>query len=861
MTFSIRLKLIAFTFCIVLLVGGGIFVYSVYQGRERILAAYQQEARETAAFVADTIINDVYFLDLRSLRLRMVSTRVNPDIKYTYVTDVEGGVLTDGTEENRLREQKLTDPFSLDMLRSTTWISQIDGSLLKVGGPVLAPDGARIGYFQVGFSLDAPTHTGREATKTSLYVTLVSLGVGALLAFILATSFSRPILSIVRASEEIGQGKLDTRLPVKRGDELGTLAHYINRMAEALQKRQAESERKTQELQALYTVTNTVNRSIDIDSCMQMALRTTIDVLGVDAGRLYVFDEKINALRLAVHWGIPEDQLSGIGHYAPGEGVIGRIFVENKPFVFADVETDPNYQAMARGKLAQRGGYRSVAGFPITIKDRPVGVIYLYGKTVREFTPQDFELLSSIGSQIGVAVENARLFQETQGNLERVRALREIDQAITSTLNLDAVLNVLLQKIDLVLPYSATTVRLFNKQSRLLEPVACRNLDEEEWKAGQWRAGRGIPNVVFETRAPVKINNVQTDPRNKDLNFFSKHGLVSYLGVPLIVKDEVLGVISFYTKEEHEFSNEEVEFLSTLAGQAAVAIHNSQLYQKMTKLAADLSRSNKVKDEFLSVMSHELRTPLNVVMGYTGMIKDRLLGEINPEQEKALEKVINRARDQLTMINSILQATQIEAEGVKVDLQEFPLGTLLDQIRSNYGMPLSKELNIVWDYPSDLPVINTDGEKLKHILHNLINNAMKFTARGHVTVSARVTESSRQNAESSVQQGKDLPTADRLLPTSGRWVEFKVSDTGVGIAKEFFPVIFERFHQVDSSETRKYGGVGIGLYIVKKFTELLGGKVELESEEGKGSTFTVIIPVADHQGAEKEEAGERVSSR
>ena len=450
--------------------------------------------------------------------------------------------------------------------------------------------------------------------------------------------------------------------------------------------------------------------------------------------------------------------------------------------------------------------------------------------------------------------DNTRLVGETRRNLERVRALHEIDIAITSTLDLGTVLGVLLEKIDLVLPYSAVTIRLFNRESGLLEPVACRNLDEEEWKAKQWRAGRGVPNVVFETRAPVRINNVQTDPRNKDLNFFRKHGLVSYLGAPLIVQGEVLGVISFYTKEEHEFSNEEIEFLTMLAGQAAIAIHNSQLYQEMVSLAAQLSRSNKVKDEFLSVMSHELRTPLNVVMGYTGMIRDRLLGEINPEQEKALEKVISRARDQLTMISSILQATQLEAEGIKVERGEISLGDLLDDLRSSYAIPLDKEISLIWDYPSDLPVIHTDGEKLKHILHNLINNAIKFTAGGQVTVSARVTESSRQNAESSVQQGKDLPT-------SGRWVEFKVADTGIGIAKEFFPVIFERFHQVDSSETRNYGGVGIGLYIVRKFTELLGGKIDVESEVGKGSTFTVTIPVANHQEAGKEEASERVSSR
>ena len=284
-----------------------------------------------------------------------------------------------------------------------------------------------------------------------------------------------------------------------------------------------------------------------------------------------------------------------------------------------------------------------------------------------------------------------------------------------------------------------------------------------------------------------------------------------------------------------------------MAGQAAIAIHNSQLYQEMVSLAAQLSRSNKVKDEFLSVMSHELRTPLNVVMGYTGMIKDGLLGEINPEQEKALEKVINRARDQLTMISSILQATQLEAEGIKVERGEISLGDLLDDLRSSYAIPLDKEISLIWDYPSDLPVIHTDGEKLKHILHNLINNAMKFTARGHVTVSAHASPLDQLGVLSNVEGRLSSQASDT-------WVELRVSDTGIGIEEEHLAVIFERFRQVDSTETRHYGGVGIGLYIVKKFTELLGGKIDVESEVGKGSTFTVTIPVAIHQQVGKEEA-------
>ncbi|MFQ5904697.1 MAG: PAS domain S-box protein, partial [Candidatus Binatia bacterium] len=184
-----------------------------------------------------------------------------------------------------------------------------------------------------------------------------------------------------------------------------------------------------------------------------------------------------------------------------------------------------------------------------------------------------------------------RAEEKIQRHRQRLATLHDIDLAITSTLDLRTLLDFLLEKVDLLLPYSATTIRLFNKESGLLEPIACRNVDEEEWKAERWKAGRGTPNLVFETRAPVITRNVQTDSRVRDPEFFRRQGLVSYLGVPLIVKKEILGVLSFYTKKEHEFSSEEVEFLSTLAGQAAIAIYNSQLYEEMKTLAGDLARS------------------------------------------------------------------------------------------------------------------------------------------------------------------------------------------------------------------------------------------------------------------------------
>jgi signal transduction histidine kinase len=238
-------------------------------------------------------------------------------------------------------------------------------------------------------------------------------------------------------------------------------------------------------------------------------------------------------------------------------------------------------------------------------------------------------------------------------------------------------------------------------------------------------------------------------------------------------------------------------------------------------------------------MSHELRTPLNAILGYTEMVKEGLQGEINLEQEKSLEKVVRRTRELLTMINGILQVTSMKAPAIKAERREFDLASLLDEVRSGYEFPSDKEIRFHWDY-ADLPVIESDPEKLKHILQNLINNAVKFTDKGEVTVAVRVVGI----------RGQELGIGDPGLRVDANsqslanscFVEFTVTDTGIGISPEMVPVIFEKFRQVDSSETRTYGGVGLGLYIVKQFTEQLGGKVEVESAPGNGSRFIVTIP-------------------
>ena len=420
----------------------------------------------------------------------------------------------------------------------------------------------------------------------------------------------------------------------------------------------------------------------------------------------------------------------------------------------------------------------------------------------------------------GYLAEQVRREKKVAEN--RLQALREIDLAITSTLDLGAVLRVLLEKIDLFLPYGVSTVRLLNKKTGELEPIVCRNVDEEEWKAAaarRVRFGRIFTDVTVPVDATAAqiVRHAQTEPQSLDAEFIRKHGFVAYLRVPLIAKDELVGVLTFFTKEEREFSNDEVQFLTTLAGQAAIAIHNSRLYEEMKRLADELALSNRVKDEFLSVMSHELRTPVSVVLGYAGMLKEKLMGEINLDQERVLAKILERSRDLLAMIDGILYATSLEIHADKVETGAVNLTEFLNDLRSSYLFRADNRVTLTWNYTSGLPTLRTDASKLRHILTHLINNAIKFTHNGDITVSARY-----------------------LPETKG--LEFSVVDTGIGIPEESLSIIFEKFYQVDSSDRRLYGGVGIGLYIVKRYTELLGGQVEVESTVGEGSVFSIRLP-------------------
>jgi signal transduction histidine kinase len=251
--------------------------------------------------------------------------------------------------------------------------------------------------------------------------------------------------------------------------------------------------------------------------------------------------------------------------------------------------------------------------------------------------------------------------------------------------------------------------------------------------------------------------------------------------------------------------------------QIATAIYNARLYQRSLIQGVDLERANKVKSDFLGVVSHELKTPVTMIIGYTSMVKERSLGPLSDDQERALMAVEGYSHDLLKVVNNILQATVIESQTLSVASEEFRLDRLFADLRSEFARNFEGDLALDWDAGRESPVMHTDYEKVKQILRHLIDTAVKFSGNDRVKLSA-------------------------CYQTENDRIEFQVADSGVGIPKENRSTIFEKFFQIDSTSARTYGGVGLGLYITKRFTELLGGKIDLDSEREGGATFIVRLP-------------------
>jgi signal transduction histidine kinase len=287
--------------------------------------------------------------------------------------------------------------------------------------------------------------------------------------------------------------------------------------------------------------------------------------------------------------------------------------------------------------------------------------------------------------------------------------------------------------------------------------------------------------------------------------------------------DEVMGVhVAGYRDRAAPFTARQERTARGLGQLASLALENGRLVE-------ELERANRLKSDFVATMSHELRTPLNVIIGYNDLALEGVFGELTQEQRETLDRVRRSALELLELINTTLSLSRLDTDRQPLDVRAVAIPALIAELDTETREARARKPNVhmVWDLPPDLPQLQTDPIKLKVVLKNLIANAVKFTERGHVTVRAQAHDGG---------------------------VQFAVSDTGIGVPPEAQQIIFEPFRQADSSTTRRYGGVGLGLYIVRRLLDLLGGSVTAESEVGRGSTFRVWVPIRIEPGVGRSSA-------
>jgi two-component system, NtrC family, sensor kinase len=570
-------------------------------------------------------------------------------------------------------------------------------------------------------------------------------------------------------------------------------------------------------------------------------LQTVLDTLAESSTRLcdadttWLFRRDGDVYRWAASYGYSKQehdrtkQIMLTRPFSPGRGsLVGRTVLEGRPVQIADLLAEPEYRQFDLAKLA-RG--RTALGVPLLREGVPIGVITLLRTEIRPFTDRQIELLNTFSDQAVIAIENVRLFDEVQArtreltqSVAELRALGEVGRAVSSTLKLETVLETIVACAVQLSGSDSGIVYEFDEVAQTFQARGSHRITAEHLaivRAEPIRLGEGAVGRAGAIREPVQVADIADErqfvaPQTRGQ--LVKEGLRSLLAVPLVREQRVLGSLVILRRELGAFSPEIVATLQTFAAQSVLAIQNARLFDEIEDKSRQLADASQHKSQFLANMSHELRTPLNAIIGVSEMLRED--AEALKQDTEPLDRVLGAGRHLLALINDILDLSKIEAGRMELNLETFPLAPLIDDVVKTIEPLAAKNGNQVVVLCDDgLGTMHADQMRLRQALLNLMSNANKFTEKGTITITAHQGQ----------KNGRD-------------WVTIAVADTGIGMTPEQMGKLFQEFSQADASTTRKYGGTGLGLAISKRFCQMMGGDITVDSEVGRGSSFTIRLP-------------------
>jgi nitrate/nitrite-specific signal transduction histidine kinase len=440
---------------------------------------------------------------------------------------------------------------------------------------------------------------------------LLALGV-VVPAFVVAVGarrLTKPIVELTVAAQEVAGGRFGQTITAETKDEIEDLAVQFNRMSAQLQESYAHLEERvidrTRELAVLNAIATTLNQSLRLDVILSEALDKTLEVMGVEVGGIYLLDEAAGVLNIATQRGFDPQFVAEIDRLAIGEGFSGHVTQSGQPLVVHDVSTDPRLTRM----VIREEGLRSLAVVPLASKGRVLGTLFAVAHGLREFTDQDVQLLTSIGFQIGVAVENARLFKAEQRQAEQFRVISEVGHQITSILDIDKVLAQVVRLIRQAFGYDHVGIGLIEGDQVVYKVGAGKLWDDPQFQfqPGRLRVGQeGITGWVAASGEPLLVPDVTREPRYIMMQGSKTR---SELTVPIKVKGETVGVLDVQSDHFDTFDKSDLVVFQSLADQTGVAIENAQLFLDAGRQVRDLSALADASRIISSVLDRDQLLP------------------------------------------------------------------------------------------------------------------------------------------------------------------------------------------------------------------------------------------------------------